>query len=181
MSRSLRLISVSALAAIALAACGSSSNSATVPSLGSGTNTQASASPGSLAAAQAAVACARKHGMAGVPDPVVGSGGQVTIPGGIPTPTPAVQSACAAQIRAAEANSSTLPNVSASDMQALLRWAACMRAHGLPHWPDPNAQGVFHVKSADAGTQVTNQRASAACQSLRGGTQAREDITPSGQ
>ncbi len=181
MSHSLRLLPVCALAAVALAACGSSSNSATVPSLGGGTHTQASAAPGSLAAAQAAVTCARKHGMPGVPDPVVGAGGQVTIPGGTPTPTPAVQSACGAQIRAAEAGSSTLPNVSAADMQALVRWAACMRANGLPRWPDPNAQGVFHVKSADAGTQVTNQRANAACRSLRGGTLAREDITPSGQ
>ncbi len=180
MSRPLRLIPLSALAAVALAACGSS-HSSTVPSLGGGTNTQASAAPGSLAAARAAVDCARKHGMPGVPDPAVGTNGQLTIPGGTPTPTPAVQSACAAQIRAAEANSSTLPNVSASDMQALLRWAACVRAHGLPRWPDPNAQGVFHVKSADAGTQAQNEHASAACQSLRAGTQAREDITPSGQ
>jgi hypothetical protein len=179
MSRSLRLIPLPALAAIALAACGSS-NHASVPSLGGGSGSQAS-TPGSLAAARAAVACARKHGMPGIPDPVVGANGQVTFPGGAPTPTPAVQSACAAQIRAATAFSSTLPNVSTSDMQALLRWAACIRTHGLPRWPDPNAQGVFHVKSADAGTLVTSKRAEAACQSLPGATLAREDITPSGQ
>jgi hypothetical protein len=118
--------------------------------------------------------------MPAVPDPVVVNG-QVTIPGGTPTPTPAVRSACAVQIRAAEATSDTLPNVSASDMQALLRWAACMRAHGLPRWPDPNAQGVFHVRSADAGTLATGKRANAACRSLRGNTLARLDITPSGQ
>jgi hypothetical protein len=92
-----------------------------------------------------------------------------------------VRAACAAQIRAAEATASQLPNLSASDMQALLRWAACIRAHGLPRWPDPNAQGVFHVRSADAGTLVTAKRAEAACRSLRGSTLAREDITPSGQ
>jgi hypothetical protein len=181
MSRSLRLLPLPALAAIALAACGSSSNNAAVPSLGGGTHAEASAPPGSLAAARVAVACARKHGMPGVPDPVLGSNGQVTIPGGTPVPTPAVRSACAVQIRAAEASSSTLPNVSQSDMQALLRWAACMRAHGLPHWPDPNAQGVFHVRSADAGTLVSSKQADTACRSLRGGTLAREDITPSGR
>jgi hypothetical protein len=180
MKRLLSLTLVLVLSAIALAACGSAS-SPTVPSLGGGANTQASAAPGSLAAARAAVACARKHGMPAVPDPVVGSDGQVSLPGGVPTLTPAVRSACAAQIRVAEATSSTLPNVSASDMQALLRWAACMRAHGLPRWPDPNAQGVFHVRSADAGTLVTANRADAACRSRRGNTLAREDITPSGQ
>ena len=179
MRRTLALIPVSALAAVVLAACGSS-HTQTVPTLGGG-STQRSASPGSLAAAHAAVACARKHGMPGIPDPALGANGQVTFPGGAPNPTPEVRSACGALIRAAQAASSTLPNVSASDMQALLRWAACVRAHGLPRWPDPNAQGVFHVKSADAGTLVTSKRADAACQSLRGGTLAREDITPSGQ
>jgi hypothetical protein len=181
MNRSLRLIPLSLLSTIALAACGSASNNSTVPSLRGDTHTEASATPGSLAAARAAVACARQHGMPGVPDPVLGADGQVTIPGGAPTPTPAVRSACAAQIRVAEATSNTLPNVSASDMQALLRYAACLRAHGLPRWPDPNAQGVFHVRSADAGTLTQNKRASAACNSLRGGTLARLDITPSGQ
>ena len=137
--------------------------------------------PLSALAAQAAVARAGKHGMPGVPDPVLSAGGQVTIPGGTPQPTPAARSACAEQIRLAEATSDTLPNVSASDMQALLRWTACMRANGLPRWPDPNAQGVFHVKSADAGTLATSNRANAACRSLRGSSLAREDVTPSGQ
>ena len=134
MNRSLQLIPPSALAALTLAACGSS-NGPTVPRLGGGTNTQASAPLGSMTAARAAVACARKHGMPSIPDPAVGANGQVTIPGGTPTPTPAVRSACAAQIRAAQPNDSTLPSVSASDMQALLRYAACLRAHGLPRWP----------------------------------------------
>lgn len=179
MSRSLRLIPVLVLSAVALAACGSSQNH-TVPSLGGAPNQHAVA-PGSLAAARAAVACARKHGMPSVPDPVLGANGQVTFAGGTPNPTPEVRSACAAQIRAGEATASQLPDVSAPDMQALLRWAACMRVHGLPRWPDPNAQGVFHVRSADAGTLVSGKRAETACQSLRGSTLAREDITPSGQ
>jgi hypothetical protein len=119
--------------------------------------------------------------MPGVPDPALSANGQVTIPGGTPQPTPAARAACAAQIRLAEASSDTLPNVSASDMQALLRWGACIRAHGLPRWPDPNAQGVFHVRSADAGTLATSKRASDACRSLRANTLARLDITPSGQ
>jgi hypothetical protein len=179
MNRSLRLIALSAMSALALAACGSS-GSRSVPSLGGG-HAQQGASTGSLALARAAVDCARRHGMPNVPDPALGANGQVTFPGGTPTPTPEVQSACDAQIRAAQAAASVLPNLSASDMQALLRWAACYRAHGLPLWPDPNAQGVFHVKSADAGNRATGQRAEAACRSLRGDGLARVDVTPSGQ
>jgi hypothetical protein len=180
MKRLLILIPVVVVSAVALAACGSGGRNASVPSLGGGSH-QGSAAPGSLAAARAAVACARRHGMPGVPDPTLGANGHVTFVGGEPTPTPEVRSACAAQIRAAQVASSTLPNLSASDMQALLRWAACMRGHGLPRWPDPNAQGEFHVRSADAGTLVTATRAESACRSLRGSTLAREDITPSGQ
>jgi hypothetical protein len=179
MKRLLVLIAVVVVSAVALAACGSSSNNSTVPSLGGGGAHQG-ASSGSLAAARAAVACARKHGMPGVPDPTLGANGQVTLPGGTPTPTPEVRSACAAQIRAAQAVNSTLPNLSSSDIRALLRWAACMRAHGFPHWPDPNAQGVFYESGHD-GTQVMHQRAEAACRSLQGSSLAREDVTPTGQ
>ena len=142
---------------------------------------QQAASTGSLGAARAAIDCARRHGMPNVPDPVIGANGQVTFPGGAPTPTPEVQSACAAQIRAAQAAGATLPSVSSSDMRALLRWAACKRAHGLPHWPDPSAQGVFHVKSADAGTLEQANRTNAACNSVRGSSLGRIDITPTGQ
>jgi hypothetical protein len=115
-----------------------------------------------------------------VPDPIAADA-RVTIPGGTPTPTPEVRSACAAQIRAVAPNASTLPNVSASDMRALLGWAACMRAHGLPRWPDPNSQGVFHVKEADAGNLATYPRAERACRSLPGYSLGREVVTASGQ
>jgi hypothetical protein len=110
---------------------------------------------------------------------MLGANGQLTFPGGTPQPTPEVARACATQIRAVTP-ASTLPNLSASDIQALLRWAACMRAHGFPHWPDPNPQGVFYVSAHD-GTLVTHQRAEAACRPLRGSSLAREDVTPTGQ
>jgi hypothetical protein len=181
MKRSLRLIPVSVVSAIALAACGSS-HSQTVPSLGGGTHMQQSGSPGGLAAWRAAVGCARRHGMPRVPDPVVGADGQITVPGYTKADlTPAVLSACAAQIRSISSTGSTHPIESASDIQALLRYAACMRTHGLPRFPDPNERGEFHVKSADAGTLVQNSRASAACNSLMPPSGAWITVTPSGQ
>jgi hypothetical protein len=179
MKRLLVPIAVVVASVVALAACGSSNNNSTVPSL-SGGHGQQGASSGSLAAARAAVACARRHGMPSTPDPTLDANGQVTFAGGEPTPTPEVRSACAAQIRAAQAASSTLPNLSSSDIRALVRWAACMRAHGFPHWPDPNAQGEFYVNGHD-GTLVQNQRADAACRSLPGSSLARVTAGPYGQ
>jgi len=179
MNHSLRLIAICVLSALALAACGSSQTK-TVPSLGGG-SPQRSAAPGSLAAARAAVGCVRRHGMPGVPDPVLGANGQVTFPGGAPDLTPAVRSACAAQIRAALPGGSAQPTESASDIQALVRVAACMRTHGFPRWPDPNQRGEFHVKSADAGTPTTEGRANAACSSLFPASGWHLIVTPSGQ
>jgi hypothetical protein len=120
--------------------------------------------------------------MPGVPDPVVGANGQIRVPGYTQADlTPAARSACAAQIRAISSTDSRFPILSSSDIQALLRWVACMRAHGLPHWPDPNDRGEFHIKSADAGTLVQNQRASAACKSLIPPYGPYLAVTPTGQ
>lgn len=183
MNRLTRLIPVTVLAAVVLAACGSSSNHATVPNLGGGTLTHASAPSGSdsLAAWRAAVECARKRGMPSIPDPVLGADGHPSIPGGSPTLTPAVRSACAAQIQAIGESLTGNPTESSSDIQALLRVAACMRRHGFPHWPDPNEKGEFHVRSADAGTPTTEGRAIAACSSLFPPSGWHLIVTPSGR
>jgi hypothetical protein len=185
MSRSLRLVPVVALSAVAivLAGCGSSSNSGTVPSLGANTDTQRGAPSGTLSEWRAAVACVRRHGMPGMPDPVVGANGQISVPGYASTAdlTPAAQSACAAQIRAISSSASTHQIESASDIEALLRVAVCMRKHGYPTWPDPNERGEFHVKSADAGTPAKMHKAVTACNSLFPASGWHLTVTPSGQ
>ena len=176
------IVAGAAITAVALAACGSSSNNSTAPSLGGGTHTEQSASSAILSEWRAAISCVRRHGMPSVPDPVVGANGQISVPGYTSADlTPAARSACAAQIQALSSTSSTDPILSTSDIQALLRWAACMRAHGLPRWPDPNDRGEFHVKSADAGTLVQNNRATAACKPLIPPYGPYLTVTPSGQ
>ena len=183
MKPSLRLMVVCALAAVALVACGSSSNNSTVPSVGGGAQTTAAAQSGtgSLPAWRAAVACARRHGMPSIADPVVGADGRPSIPGGTPTPTPAVVSACAAEIHAIGGALTGNPIESASDIQALVRVAACMRRHGYPRWPDPNQRGEFHVRSADAGTQARMNKAVSSCNSLFPASGWHLSVTPSGQ
>jgi hypothetical protein len=180
---SLRLLLICAIAATLPAACGSTGQSPAVPVVNSSSDAQPETPSGSLAAWSAAVACARRHGMPGLPDPVMGAGGTVTLPGltRIPKPTPAVQSACAAQIRAVPSSGSTHALESASDIRALLRVARCMRAHGYPTWPDPNVRGEFHVSSADAGTPVRLSRAVTACGPLFPASGWHLIVTPGGQ
>jgi hypothetical protein len=45
------------------------------------------------------------------------------------------------------------PTPNASDLPKLRQFAACMREHGLPDWPDPNADGTFPI----AGTPLQSQ------------------------
>ena len=183
MRPSLRLLLVCALAAIALGACGSSSNNSTVPSVRGGTQTRTAGPSGadSMAAWRAAVACARRHGMPSIPDPVLDSSGHPSIPGGTPTPTPAVLAACGSQFRAIDATPTVNPIESASDIHALLRVASCLRTHGLPSWPDPNNRGEFHVKSAMVPSKEAYNRAVGACWSLAPPSGWHISVTPSGQ
>jgi hypothetical protein len=93
--------------------------------------------------------CMRAHGVPGFPDPA-GSGG-------VPKVTPqqagvsnarfqAAQRACARLLQPAQAQ---LPQITTG----LLNFARCMRAHGIPNWPDPttdrSGQPVFDIPGID--------------------------------
>lgn len=183
MRLSVRLMALPAICALSLTGCGSSGPTTTVPSEPGAGQQRAGSQSGSLTAWQAAVACARRHGMPGLPDPVIGADGKVSLAGlsQIPTPTPAVQSACATQIRAIQSIAPTDVPESASDIRALVRVANCLRARGYPRWPDPNPRGEFHVRSADAGTPARFSRAVGACKSLFPPSGWHLTVTPSGQ
>jgi hypothetical protein len=58
------------------------------------------------------------------------------------------------------------PNETASptDYAKDVAYAQCMRAHGLPSFPDPNAQGSFVIHGPFSRVQL--QRANATCQHL---------------
>jgi hypothetical protein len=49
-----------------------------------------------------------------------------------------------------------------------VKFSACIRAHGVPNFPDPNAEGVFSLSSSDASLPQSSQfqTASKACRSL---------------
>ena len=166
-------LTLAVLGAVAIGGCGAAAND---------TPGGAETAAGTLAEWRAAVSCARAHGMPELPDPVVGAGGRVTLPGlvRVPAPTPEVRSACAAQIRAIPTVGTARPNPSAAFIRSEVRGAACLRTHGYPSWPDPDRQGVFHVRSADAGTPARLGAAESACKTLfHGGW--RMTITPSGK
>lgn len=122
---------------LALAACGGSSkpNSTSPSSANKGT-------PSAFAKSQLAAAkCIRKHGVPDFPDPTFGAGGaQVNLhaPLGMLT-SPGfelAQKECA-KLGLELAGSAASHTATAADLAQALTIAQCMRAHGVPNFPDP--------------------------------------------
>lgn len=116
------------------------------------------------------VACMRSHGAPNMPDPQVFHSGGKT---GIVMPDPGsasnspaftfAQKAChALKSDAAISNTSQAASATAQRLKQALAFAACMRSHGAPNFPDPNSQGLFTAKLHASAPQV--QAANNACQ-----------------
>jgi hypothetical protein len=124
-----------------------------------------------LAQGLAYAQCVRGHGVANFPDPSAPPGGGVAfqvhggpnsdLSPGNPTFRAADQACRSLLPTAAEA-----PPPSAQKLAAELRWARCMSSHGLPSFPDPNAQGAFD-SSRFNDSSPTFQTANKACASLQ--------------
>ncbi len=166
-----------------LAACGSSSPSASVARLGSQTaSTSASAAAVAQAGSGAALnggkliafsACMRSHGVPSFPDPTV-SGDRTSLhvrvgPGSAIDPnSPQFQ---AAQKVCAPLRPQPSPAQAAQLQATALKFSACMRSHGEPSFPDPTFSGDTARLTIQAGSGVDPnspqfQAAQRACQAF---------------
>lgn len=86
--------------------------------------------------------CMRSHGLPSFPDPVFGPNGSVAISfGKLDANSPqvkAAEQACKSIVPPDNGASQAIPP---AQQAAYLRWAACIRAHGLPDFPDPTFTG----------------------------------------
>src|SRR5215469_2397744 len=88
--------------------------------------------------------CIRDHGMPGWPDPVINPlTGAPDWPQNAPHVPAGIQQACRSVANRLPPDVQQSQPPTATSMQALLRFARCMRSHGVPGWPDPNALGEF--------------------------------------
>jgi hypothetical protein len=125
--------------ALALAACGGSSN----PSARTSPSSTSKGSPPSYAKSQlAAAACMRKHGVPDFPDPTFGAGGaqvNLHLPAAMgSSPAFALAQKDCAKLGlelAGYAGQSVTPT--GGEMAQWVAVARCMRAHGVPNFPDP--------------------------------------------
>jgi hypothetical protein len=132
-------------AVLLIAGCGGSSStgSSALPASSSSRN---SAKVGQQFVAFAA--CMRSHGEPGYPDPQISSsGGQVHVqisPGGLDPNSPAFKSA-SGQCHRYLPNGGAPPHDTPQNRAQQVKYADCMRAHGVPNFPDPSQDGGFDL------------------------------------
>jgi hypothetical protein len=160
------LIVAAAIVAGITTACSSSSSTSQASGQASG---QAS-SGGQLAFS----ACMRSHGVSNFPDPTTGSNGQAQVqitPGtsGIDPNSPAYQAAYRACQSLLPAGKTSGGSVSSTVRAEYLRYAGCMRSHGISNYPDPtfngNSVNLGNLSGIDTNSPQY-QSASNACASL---------------
>jgi len=86
--------------------------------------------------------CARAHGDPSFPDPTVDAQGQATFPPGTQKPSAATIAACQSIYNRLPAS---VRGGGAPGIQMGIKFAQCMRAHGMPDWPDPQADGSYRL------------------------------------
>jgi hypothetical protein len=129
-------VGVGLIGMLLLAGCSASAGS------GSATTTT-SGQQDATAVLREFVRCARANGMPSLPDLRLDSNGQVSVPEGTPDPPKSVERACRSIWERLPAAASGEQGRPPSDMQALLRFARCMREHGMADFPDPKPDGRF--------------------------------------
>jgi hypothetical protein len=112
--------------------------------------------------------CMRSHGVSDFPDPTTspGGGAAIQINGGpgsdLNRNNPTFRAAKQACQSLLPGGGKQAPPPSAATIAAEVKWAQCLRAHGLPGFPDPNSDGAFDSGKFDPGAPAF-QSASNAC------------------
>jgi len=89
--------------------------------------------------------CVRDHGDPGFPDPTIDAQGHPNWPSNVQRPSAQGKQACASILDRLTHNDEPSSH---PDVAMMLRFAQCMRAHGITDWPDPDDQGRFHMPPA---------------------------------
>ena len=150
------LTALMAAVALAVVGCGSGAASPAVPSVSQSEQAananggQGSGGAGSARAAalHAAAQCIRLHGIPGYSDPVLTPSGEVysdsrAVQDAAQSAVMAVHQACGTLLTQANLNPFSEPPAPPQLVQAGVRTAECMRAHGMPHVHDPTAQTPY--------------------------------------
>jgi hypothetical protein len=147
-------------AAVGLAALTACSSGAGGTGGAAGQGTQAGPSGSGYDSVESITRCFRQHGDPGFPDPVYDPGDGRWHFGTSPNSAPAsARQACQNLFPAVQAS----PPVPQAEFQELLRFARCMRQHGVPDWPDPTVSGDFALPHDLLTKTPASEAAQSAC------------------
>ena len=146
MRRMIALIVLGVCLASGAAACGGGGSAGQQSGGPQGSGAQSGGTEQTMAVLQQLSRCIRSHGMPGFPDPVVNPlTNQPDFPATAPDVPASIQNACQSIANQLPPNALNSPPPTAAGMQGLVRFARCMRSHGVANWPDPNVSGEFPV------------------------------------
>jgi hypothetical protein len=138
------LVLAAAASALLAAGCGGGSSGSGVAQVASTTTNTYSSSGSSKGNPVAYAACMRSHGVPLFPDP--NRRGAISPGKGVDPNSPQfrkAQGACRSLLPAGIGNTTAGRSQLSPQQQALLlRYAKCMRSHGLPNFPDPTSHGL---------------------------------------
>jgi hypothetical protein len=159
-----------AIAAISLAGCGGSA-SPVVPSLSGSRQAAQAAEQSEAQLLHSAGQCIRSHGIPGFPDPTIsGSGLGIDKSQLLAVSRAALNNAltaCRTELARAgfEAGRLHPTSVTPAQMAQILAFARCVRAHGIPNFPDPApGTGEITLPPGTAKDSPVLQAADRACQ-----------------
>lgn len=155
------MLAVTAGIALLVTACGG--GGAATGAADTAPHSTSSAYAKALAYAQ----CIRSHGVPDFPDPTISDG---NIGLGVGNNAGVSQSVLQAAENACQSLNPAHPLTGAQQAQntaQALKWAQCIREHGLPDFPDPSGDGSFSLPSGFNPQSATFQAAQNACQSVR--------------
>jgi hypothetical protein len=98
--------------------------------------------------------CMRANGAPDLPDPQIGADGRPRFPDGTPEPPERSLRACQPIVNRLPAAMRGEEPGPPPDLPALVRFARCMRDHGLTDFPDPKSDGVFRLSGTNAGREI---------------------------
>jgi hypothetical protein len=120
--------------------------------------------------------CVRAHGVPDFPDPTIGSNGLPSWNDAWSSNAKTQAEALPAARRACRTDLPSLglqtPAEKATANAAALKYATCMRANGVPNFPDPNGQGLIQINNATGPLDPNSpqfEKAAAACKRLANG------------
>ena len=148
-------VALAAIAAFALIAAGCSDSSGA--RVAQADSTQAMATSTALSGSskrQALVAfsvCMRKNGVPNFPDPEPSGNGMKLSSEGLDANTPQFKNAQRACKRLLPNGGNSTPQEQADHLREALRYAACMRTHGVPRFPDPKLSGDGGIEWGELG------------------------------